>query len=385
MKAMILAAGKGTRVRPLTHKMPKPMIPIMGKPLMEYLIELLAKHGIEQIMVNLSHLPKRIEHYFGDGRRFGVEIGYSFEGHIHNNEVVPFALGSAGGMRKIQDFGGFFDDTTIVLCGDALIDLDITEAIRLHKKSGALVSLVAREVPWSEVSSYGVVVTDDSGLISSFQEKPRLEDAKSNLINTGIYIFEPEALELIPSGQIFDIGSDLFPLLAKNGLPFYALRMDFNWIDIGKVSDYWHAMQRIMQGEVSDIKMPGTEIKPGVWVGLNTKVDWDNVTIKGPVYIGSGSSIEVGSEITGPSWIGTDCHLHKGVKLIRSILFEHTRVRAGVTFNEQIVVGDYCVSKRGETLHSTDMGIEWAWCDARLDPMVQQPQSIDISQAIAIS
>jgi mannose-1-phosphate guanylyltransferase len=144
MKAMILAAGKGTRVRPLTYEMPKPMIPVMGKPVMEYLIELLARHGVKQVMVNLSHLPQRIEQYFGDGQRFGLEIGYSFEGYIHNDEIVPFALGSAGGMRKIQDFGGFFNETTVVLCGDAIIDLDLAAAVAEHKRRGALVSLVAK-------------------------------------------------------------------------------------------------------------------------------------------------------------------------------------------------------------------------------------------------
>jgi len=365
MKAMILAAGKGTRIRPLTYELPKPMIPIMGKPVMEYLVELLAHNGVKEIMVNLSHLPQRIEQYFGDGRRFGVEIGYSFEGYIQNDEIVPFALGSAGGLRKIQDFGGFFDETTVVLCGDAMVDLDIAAAVREHKRRGAIVSLVAKEVPWEEVSSYGVVVADEDGRITSFQEKPGQDEAKSNLINTGIYIFEPEALDLIPPGQIFDIGSDLFPLLVEKGLPFYALRQDFHWIDIGKVSDYWQAMQRVMLGEVDGIKMPGREVRPGVWVGLNVRIDWRGTRIDGPAYIGSGSHIEAGCQIIGPTWIGQSCHLQADVKLTRSILFEHTRVRAGVEFNEQIVVGDYCVSKHGETVSVDEIGIEWIWCDAR--------------------
>lgn len=376
MKAMILAAGKGTRVRPLTHEMPKPMIPVMGKPVMEYLVELLAQHGVEEIMVNLSHLPQRIEQYFGDGQRFGVEIGYSFEGYIQNDEIVPFALGSAGGMRKIHDFGGFFDETTVVLCGDAIIDLDLTAAVREHKRRGALVSLVAKEVPWDEVSSYGVVVAGEDGQITSFQEKPSVEEAKSNLINTGIYIFEPEALDLIPSGEVFDIGSDLFPLLVEKNLPFYALRQDFHWIDIGKVSDYWEVMQRVMRGEVEGIKIPGREIRPGVWVGLNVHIDWEGTTIEGPAYIGSGTNIEAGCQILGPTWIGHGCHLHRGVSLVRSVIFEHTRVRAGAEFYEQIVVGDYCVTKHGETVHAEEVGIEWIWCDARIGSLMEHHQEL---------
>ena len=130
MKAMILAAGKGTRVRPLTYDVPKPMIPLLGKPVMAYLVEHLAKHGVNQIMVNVSYLHEKIEEFFGEGHQFGVQIGYSFEGYTKDDgEVVPEPIGSAGGMKKIQEFGGFFDETTIVLCGDALIDLDLGAAL----------------------------------------------------------------------------------------------------------------------------------------------------------------------------------------------------------------------------------------------------------------
>ncbi len=122
MKAMILAAGKGTRVRPITHTIPKPLIPILQKPVMEFLVELLRKHGFNQIMVNVSHLAEEIENYFRDGQRFGVEIGYSFEGRIVDGELVGEALGSAGGLKKIQEFNPFFDDSFVVLCGDGLID-----------------------------------------------------------------------------------------------------------------------------------------------------------------------------------------------------------------------------------------------------------------------
>lgn len=134
MKAMILAAGKGTRVRPITYTIPKPLIPILQKPVMEFLLELLRQHGFDQIMVNVSHLAHEIEGYFRDGQRFGVNIGYSFEGRIVDGELVGEALGSAGGLRKIQDFNTFFDDTFVVLCGDALIDLDLTAAVKQHRQ-----------------------------------------------------------------------------------------------------------------------------------------------------------------------------------------------------------------------------------------------------------
>jgi mannose-1-phosphate guanylyltransferase len=138
MKAMILAAGKGTRVRPITQTIPKPMIPILQKPVMEFLVELLRQHGFDQIMVNVSHLADVIENYFRDGQKFGVQIAYSFEGRIEEGEMIGEAIGSAGGMKRIQDFSPFFDDTFVVLCGDALIDLDLTAAVKWHREKGAI-------------------------------------------------------------------------------------------------------------------------------------------------------------------------------------------------------------------------------------------------------
>ncbi|WP_198118286.1 sugar phosphate nucleotidyltransferase [Massilia rhizosphaerae] len=365
MKAMILAAGKGTRVRPLTYDLPKPMIPVLGKPVMAYLIEHLRKHGVTEIMVNVSHLHEKIEEYFGEGEQFGVQIGYSFEGYTkEDGEVVAVPIGSAGGMKKIQEFGGFFDDTTIVLCGDALIDLDLKAALAEHRRKGAMASVITKEVPWDKVSSYGVVVTDKTGRITQFQEKPKQEDALSNFISTGIYLFEPEVIDLIPSGVEFDIGSQLFPLLAEKGMPFYAQGRPFNWLDIGSVSDYWEVLQNVLTGEVNHMDVPGIQIEPGLWTGLNTSIDWRGTTIKGPVYIGSGVKIEAGATIIGPTWIGHGSHICEGAEIVRSVLFEYTRVLNDVALHEMIVFKDYSIDRAGEMKHSSEYGSS-EWLNAR--------------------
>lgn len=365
MKAMILAAGKGTRVRPLTYDLPKPMIPVLGKPVMAYLIEHLRKHGVTEIMVNVSHLHEKIEEYFGEGEQYGVQIGYSFEGYTkEDGEVVAVPIGSAGGMKKIQEFGGFFDDTTIVLCGDALIDLDLKAALAEHRRKGAMATVITKEVPWDKVSSYGVVVTDQNGRITQFQEKPKQEDALSNFISTGIYLFEPEVIDLIPSGVEFDIGSQLFPLLAEKGMPFYAQGRPFNWLDIGSVSDYWEVLQNVLTGEVNHMDVPGIQIEPGLWTGLNTSIDWRGTTIKGPVYIGSGVKIEAGATIIGPTWIGHGSHICEGAEIVRSVLFEYTRVLNDVTLHEMIVFKDYSIDRAGEMKHSSEYGSS-EWLNAR--------------------
>ncbi|MDY6898573.1 MAG: NDP-sugar synthase [Cyanobacteriota bacterium] len=369
MKAMILAAGKGTRVRPITYTTPKPMIPILQKPVMEFLLELLRQHGFDQIMVNVSHLAEEIESYFRDGQRFGVEIGYSFEGSIDDNgKLVGKAIGSAGGMRKIQDFKTFFDDTFIVLCGDALIDLDLTAAVKWHREKGSIATIVTKSVPREEVSSYGIVVTDDEGRVKEFQEKPTVEEAKSTNISTGIYIFEPEIFEHIPSNVEYDIGGDLFPKLVEMGAPFYAKAMDFEWVDIGKVPDYWRAIRGVLSGEIKNVQIPGNQVKEGIYTGLNVAVNWDKVDITGPVYIGAMTKIEDGAKIVGPVYIGPSCCVCSGATVENSVIFEYSRLGPGVMLVDKLVYGRYCVDKTGASIDVQAASLDWLITDARQTP-----------------
>jgi mannose-1-phosphate guanylyltransferase len=373
MKAMILAAGKGTRVRPITYTMPKPMMPILQKPVMEFLLELLRQHGFDQIMVNVSHLAEEIESYFRDGQRFGVQIAYSFEGRIVEGTLVGEALGSAGGIKKIQDFSPFFDDTFVVLCGDALIDLDLTAAVNWHKSKGSIATIVMKSVPREEVSSYGVVVTDEQGRVKAFQEKPKVEEALSTNINTGIYIFEPEVLDYIPSGVEYDIGSQLFPKLVELGAPFYAIAMDFEWVDIGKVPDYWRAIRGVLSGEIKNVQIPGQQVAPGIYTGLNVAVNWDKVDITGPVYIGGMTKIEDGAKIVGPTMIGPNCWICSGATVENSVIFEWSRLGPGARLVDKLVFGRYCVDKTGTTIDVQAAALDWLITDARQTPPSQTP------------
>ncbi|MDJ0648911.1 MAG: NDP-sugar synthase [Xenococcaceae cyanobacterium MO_188.B19] len=368
MKAMILAAGKGTRVRPITYTIPKPLIPILQKPVMEFLLELLRQHGFDQIMVNVSHLAHEIEGYFRDGQRFGVNIGYSFEGRIVEGKLVGEALGSAGGIKKIQDFNTFFDDTFVVLCGDALIDLDLTKALEYHRQKGAIATVITKSVPKEDVSSYGVVVTDPDGKIRSFQEKPSVEAALSTEINTGIYIFEPEIIDYIPPNQKYDIGGELFPKLVEMKAPFYAVSMDFEWVDIGKVPDYWRAIRGVLLGDVKNVKIPGKEVAPGIYTGLNVAVNWDKVNIKGPVYIGGMTKIEDGATIIGPSMIGPNCWICNGATVDNSVIFEYSRLGAGACLVDKLVFGRYCVDKTGAAIDVQAAALDWLITDTRQAP-----------------
>ncbi len=365
MKAMILAAGKGTRVRPITHTIPKPMIPILQKPVMEFLLELLRQHGFDQIMVNVSHLAEEIESYFRDGQRFGVQIAYSFEGSIVNGDLVGNAMGSAGGLKKIQEFNPFFDDTFIVLCGDALIDLDLTAAVQYHREKKAIATIVTKSVPKESVSSYGVVVTDEEGRIKAFQEKPSVEEALSTQINTGIYIFEPEIIDYIPPEQEYDLGGDLFPQLVEKQLPFYAVNMDFEWVDIGKVPDYWQAIRGVLSREIKNVAIPGIEIQPGVYTGINVAANWDKIDIEGPVYIGGMTRIEDGAKIIGPAMIGPSCLICSGAVVDNSVIFEYSRLGPGARLVDKLVFGRYCVDKTGAAIDVQAAALDWLITDTR--------------------
>jgi len=383
MKAMILAAGKGTRVRPITHTTPKPMIPIMQKPVMEFLLELLRQHGFNQIMVNVSHLSEEIENYFRDGQRFGVQIAYSFEGRIEDGKLIGDALGSAGGLKRIQDFQPFFDDTFVVLCGDALIDLDLGEAVRRHKEKGAMASLITKRVPPDQVSSYGVVVSDPDGRVLSFQEKPSVEDAASDMINTGIYIFEPEVFDFIPSGEPFDIGSELFPKLVEAGAPFFALPMEFEWVDIGKVPDYWQAIRSVLQGDVRQVQVPGIEVRPGIFTGLNVAANWDKINVHGPVYVGGMTKIEDGATIIGPAMIGPSCHICEGATIDNSIIFDYSRIGPGVRLVEKLVYGRYCVDRNGDHFDLQEASLDWLITDVRRqDVAAPSPQQKALAELL---
>jgi mannose-1-phosphate guanylyltransferase len=365
MKAMVLAAGKGTRVRPITNIVPKPMIPLVGKPIMQSIVEHLRDSGFHQIMVNTSHLAPLIEDYFGDGSNFGVEIGYSFEGLLCEGRLEGHALGSAGGMKRIQEFSGFFDDTFVVLCGDALIDVDLREAVRFHRERGAIATIILRDVPREEVSRYGVVATSPDGRIVRFQEKPPVQEAVSTTVNTGIYLFEPSVFDYIPSNKAFDIGGELFPALVAAGAPMFGVKLPFQWVDIGSVPDYWEATRLAVTGGINGYRLPGREVAPGIRLGLNVGWDPRNVTVHGPVVIGGSTFIGAGAVIEGPAVIGSGCVIEPGAVIRECILSNYTRVSSVARLDRVLVFGPNCIDPSGEYLDVEEAGLGWVIDDAR--------------------
>lgn len=380
MKALILAAGRGTRVRPLTDSLPKPLIPIVNKPVMEFLVQHLRNHGFDEIMVNTSYLAPQIETHFGDGRQFGVEIAYSFEGHEQDGKLVDEPLGSAGAIRKIHKHSQFFDQTFIVLCGDAVIDIDLHALLHFHRQKKALATIALREVPRDQVQSYGVVVSNKHGRIEQFQEKPSPEEAKSCMVNTGIYIFEPEILNWIPEEGPYDIGGQLFTEMAAQGAPLFGVNIEtpWQWLDIGQIPDFHEVNMKALSGEIRGFKMPGQQVGEGIWVGLNVKIDLDACKIQGPVYIGGSSEIQDGSVLIGPVVIGAGSVIESGAHVERSVVMNHTRVLSSAFLNNKIIGNGYCVDSDGTVLDNSHSDMSWLFPDARrqIGPLTPEQRQI---------
>ncbi|MBI5207867.1 MAG: NTP transferase domain-containing protein [Candidatus Firestonebacteria bacterium] len=341
MKAMILAAGGGTRLRPLTCKMPKPMVPVINKPVIEHVINLLKTYDIKDIMVNLHHYPESIQEHFGDGSNFGVKLNYSFE------EVL---MGTAGGVKKVENF---FNDTFIVLSGDGISDINIKEAVLFHKSKKSIATLVLKEVDYP--LEYGVVILNNEGAITRFLEKPNWGEVFSNTANTGAYIFEPEIFKLIPYGVEYDFGKDLFPKLLTENKPIYGFITSDYWCDIGDLPEYRQTHYDIFQKKIK-IDFPGCEAAKNVWVGEGTKIH-PKAIITGPVIIGKNCTIEEDVQISEYTTIGDNTVICKGTSIKRCVIWDRNYIseynelrgciigqncflEASVTIFEGAVVGD---------------------------------------------
>ena len=354
MKAVIMAGGEGSRLRPLTCARPKPMVPIMNRPCMEHILNLLRDHQVREIGVTLQYLPEEIQNYFGDGQQFGVSLHYFIEGQ---------PLGTAG---SVKNCASFLDETFIVISGDAVTTCNLMEALEWHRSKGALATLVLTEV--SCPLEYGVVITDREGKIRRFLEKPGWGEVFSDQVNTGIYILEPEILDQIEPGQMVDFSKDLFPSLLAANKPVYACVAKGYWCDIGTIEQYVQSHFDILEGKVR-LAMPGTEGQPGIWLGDGVSID-QSARLVPPVVIGSGSTIGPQAEIGPGAVLGQNVMVGRDASVKRSVIWDgalideaaelrgtvvgwRSRVKTaascfeGSVIGDRSVVGEKCVVRPG--------------------------------------
>lgn len=336
MKAVIMAGGKGTRLRPLTSYLPKPMVPLLGRPCMEYIIDLLKKHGITEIAVTLQYLPESIKNYFGDGSDFGVKIVY-FE------ENAP--LGTAGSVKNCEDF---LDDRFLVISGDALTDFNLEEAIGFHENNQSLATLILTHA--ENPLEYGVVMTDDDGHVTRFLEKPTWSEVFSDTVNTGIYILEPEVLHRFEKNREFDFSKDLFPILLNAGDRLMGYIADGYWSDIGNLEVYREAQFHILDGKVQ-VEIKAEELLPGVFVEEDVRIV-DRQSIRGPVFLGRGTFIEKGATVDSYSILGRHNMVKTGALISKSVFWDHNYIGRkaeiqGATICQRSLIHDHCQLAEG--------------------------------------
>jgi len=339
MKALIMAGGEGTRLRPLTCTVPKPMVPVVNKPMMEHIVDLLKKHGFRDIAATLWYLPEMIQEYFGDGSTHQVSMHYFVE-------TKP--LGTAGSVKNASSF---LDQPFIVVSGDCLTDIDLSAAAAFHRQKGALATLVLTRV--ANPLQYGVVITNEEGRITQFLEKPSWSEVFSDTVNTGIYILEPEALAAIPDGEQFDFSRDLFPKLLAQKAPLYGYIADGYWSDVGNLEVYRQAQLDCLDSKVAvELSMPK---QAQAWIAPDAVIA-DNVQITGPVYIGSGVRIGPGCRLGAYTIIGDHSQLDRDVDLKRTTLWQRVRIGRECELRGAILAHNTCLGEKTNAYEGSVVG-----------------------------
>jgi mannose-1-phosphate guanylyltransferase/phosphomannomutase len=325
MKAVVMAGGEGTRLRPLTSNQPKPMVSIVGKPCMEHILELLREHGLSEVIVTVAFLPQAIRSYFGNGESLGLPISYSVE---------ESPLGTAGSVRHAA---AQLDETFLVISGDALCDVDLSELVAFHKQKGAAVTIGLKSV--DNPLEFGIVVTDEDGKIERFLEKPSWGQVFSDTINTGIYVLEPEVLKHVPTDRPHDFSKELFPYLLEMGRPLYGYVMDGYWQDIGNLDQYRQANFDALEENVK-LDIPGIRIRGNVWLGEGVEIaDLDQV--EGPSYVGNYCRVAPGATVGAYSVLSNNVTLRERARTTRSIVDASTHVGRN-SLIEGAIVGRSC-------------------------------------------
>lgn len=355
MKAIVMAGGEGTRLRPLTCGTPKPMVPLLDRPMLDYVIEHLLRFGITEMALTLGYQPAVITGYFEDHAPKGAAIEYYIEDR---------PLGTAGSVKNAAPFA---DGTLFIVSGDALTDIDMAQAAQAHRRSGAQATIVLKRM--GNPSGYGVVITDADGFVERFVEKPGWEDVFSDTINTGLYVLEPEVLELVPPGQPFDFAKDLFPLMMRKGMKIYAHVASGYWCDVGSIDSYIRAHEDMLKGAVK-VDIRGRCVG-GIWVGRDVSLS-SSALIQSPGFIGDGVTIGDGAKIGRYSCVGAYAQVGAYANLKRSVLHSGARVGRHAKLSGCVVAARSSVGERAGIYESAVVGEHCVIAaDSRVSPRVR--------------
>lgn len=342
MKAVILAGGEGTRLRPLTSNQPKPMMPMANRPMMEHIVRLLAQHGFDEVVVTVAFLAQQIRNYFGDGSELGVRMRYATEEN---------PLGTAGSVRNAA---AELDDTFLVISGDVLTDIDLTELVKAHHESGASATIALKRV--DDPLEFGIVITHEDGSIDRFLEKPTWGEVFSDTINTGIYVLEPSVFELIPEGEVVDFSSDVFPALLDAGGHIHGHIVDGYWEDVGTLDAYTRAHADILDHRVY-VDVGGFQLGEGIWIGEGVDLD-PAAELVGPVIIGDNCRIEAGAQLREYTVLGTDVQVRNHAYLERAVVHDHVYLGEDVRLRGCVVARNSDIRRHARIEEGVVLGDE---------------------------
>jgi len=343
MKAVIMAGGEGSRLRPLTSNLPKPMIPLVNRPMMEHVVNLLRQHGFDEVVVTVAYLANAIRTYFGDGSEFGVKMVYA-------TEETP--LGTAGSVRNARDE---LDDRFLVISGDVLTDIDLSAIVATHDAKGAMATIGL--TPVENPLEFGIVITKEDGSIERFLEKPTWGQVFSDTINAGIFVLEPEIFDYIPAGRPVDFSSEVFPALLEEGKPLFGAVATGYWEDVGTLAAYGRAHKDILDGRVQ-VDIPGFQLASGVWLGEGARLD-PSAVVEGPALIGDNCRVMAGARLGEYTVLGANVRVRNDADLERTVVHDNAYIgessrlrgtivgracdlRRGVRCDEGSVLGDEC-------------------------------------------
>ncbi|MFN3728634.1 MAG: sugar phosphate nucleotidyltransferase [Fimbriimonadaceae bacterium] len=352
LKAVVMAGGEGSRLRPITLHRPKPLVPVGNVPIMEHILGLVRRHGMTDVVATLHYLSDEIQRYFGDGSDFGVRLEYSIE-------TVP--LGTAGSVKQAE--ASLRDGTFVIISGDAMTDCDLTKALAFHREKGSVATLVLYRVP--SPLEFGVVITDDESRIVRFLEKPGWSEVFSDTVNTGIYILEPEVLDLFPPDTNVDWSQNVFPEILARGMPLYGYVMEGYWCDVGSLPQYVEAQRDLLSGQTM-LRPAGNEVSPGVFIGEGTVIE-DGAELVAPVCIGRGSKVKRGAILGPNSVVGDNALVESFAQIEHSVVWDsayigskahvscailgsRVTVKRDCRVMEDAVVGDRCLLDAGCTV-----------------------------------
>jgi mannose-1-phosphate guanylyltransferase/phosphomannomutase len=330
-----MAGGEGTRLRPLTSSQPKPMLPVANRPMLEHIITLLKRHGIDEIIVTVAFLANTIRTYFGDGSEFGVTISYA-------TEQTP--LGTAGSVRNAR---AELDETFLVISGDVLTDVDLTELVKFHHEREAMATIALRSV--ENPLEFGIVITDEDHRIERFLEKPTWGQVFSDTINTGIYVLEPEVLDFIAPGISVDFSSEVFPALLESGAKLFGYVTEGYWEDVGTLEAYLSAHVDVLDGKVA-VDINAFPLRDGVWIGEGAEVD-PSAILEAPVIVGQNSWVGPGARVGPYTVLGSNVHLGSGAEVNHSVVHDNGYIGPGANVRGS-VIGRSCELGQGAHLES---------------------------------